>query len=69
MDKEFVLYSTKMQGWVTAAGVYSSDYKQAKRYNGFEATFFIQNHFDDREKIFGVVPVRWQDLIDAVPSA
>lgn len=69
MQEEFLLYSIRLQGWATASGVYSSDYKQAKRFTAFEASVLINKHFDEREKVFGMIQVRWQDLIDAVPNA
>ena len=62
--KNYIIYSTKMQGWLNANGVYTSEIKDAKQFTRNEALAKTNIQFNTRDKSFGYLPINTVDLMD-----
>lgn len=56
----YLIYSVKMNGWITAAGIYTSEVKDAKRFSRADAIRSCRVHYSGGN--FGWVPVYENDL-------
>lgn len=65
MDQDFfVLWSTKMSGWLSTHGTYTSELKQARRYNEPDAITLCSRHYESDDESYGMIPVSCQMLMD-----
>lgn len=63
MEMSYLLYSIKMQGWMTRVGVYDSDWQNAARYDRSEALALVLRHRDQQRPV--LIPVRAADILEA----
>lgn len=62
MEMSYLLYSTKLQGWMTRTGVYDSDHNVAARYNKTEAFALVRRHMDQERLV--LLPILAADLME-----
>lgn len=59
---DYYLWSTRLSGWFTAGGTYTSDPKQAKIYTHAEAIKQARIHYRNGMSEYGLLPISIEDL-------
>ena len=62
---EFVLWSSRLNGWATDSGNYISDFRLARKFTREEAIKRAKLQYQTRTEEFGIVPVPY-DLIEEI---
>lgn len=63
----FVLWSTKLQGWQTRQGTYSSDVEDARVYAAPDACAACAKHYNRHGAEFGLIPVE-RELLEFIKA-
>lgn len=67
MSSTFILWSTRLNGWQTRQGTYSSNAEDAREYQVADACAACAKHYDQHGAEFGLIPVEKQ-LLDFIKA-